>query len=133
MNEITNIVRFKPRGALEAETNMRRFIGLCRDQLTVFGADLAFDENVWDVSEFVHVKGKAGRRRLVFSIMPPGRCGQGVAFQEPYLSFAKAYMRHEFAIRRKWFIEIGINAAYSGEVDRPFRRNVIGDSAESAL
>ena len=110
MNEMTNIIRFKPRAALEAETNLRRFIDLCRNQLTVFGADLAFDENVWDVSEFVHVKGKAGRRRLVFSIMPPGRCGQGVAFQEPYLSFAKAYMRHEFAIRRKWFIEIGINA-----------------------
>jgi hypothetical protein len=110
MNEVTNIIRFKPRAALEAETNLRRFIDLCRNQLTVFGADLAFDENVWDVSEFVHVKGKAGRRRLVFSIMPPGRSGQGVAFQEPYLSFAKAYMRHEFAIRRKWFIEIGINA-----------------------
>jgi hypothetical protein len=113
MNAMTNIIRFKSRAAFEAETNLRRFIDLCRNQLTVFGADLAFDENVWDVSDFVHVKGKAGRRRLVFSIMPPGRCGQGVAFQEPYLSFAKAYMRHEFAIRRKWFIEIGINALRS--------------------
>jgi hypothetical protein len=107
---MTNIIRFKPRAAFEAETNLRRFIDLCRNQLTVFGTDLAFDENVWEVSDFVHVKGKAGRRRIVFSIMPPGRGGQGVAFQEPYLSFAKAYMRHEFAIRRKWFIEIGINA-----------------------
>ena len=26
-----------------------------------------------------------------------------------------------------------IFGAYSGEVDRPFRRNVTGDSAESAL
>jgi len=26
-----------------------------------------------------------------------------------------------------------IGCAYSGEVDRPFRRNVTGDSAESAL
>jgi hypothetical protein len=107
---MTNIIRFKPRAALEAETNLRQFIDLCRNELTVFGADLAFDENVWDVSDFVHVKGKAGRRRLVFSITPPGRRGQGVPFEEPYLSFAKAYMRHEFAIRRKWFIEIGINA-----------------------
>ncbi len=107
---MTNIIRFKPRATLEAEANLRRFIDLCRNELTVFGADLAFDENVWDISDFVHVKGKAGRRRLVFSIMPPGRRGQGVAFEEPYLSFAKAYMRHEFAIRRKWFIEIGINA-----------------------
>jgi hypothetical protein len=110
MNAMTNIIRFKPRVALEAEANLRRFIDLSRDQLTVFGADLPFDENAWDVSEFVHVKGNAGRRRLVFSIMPPGRRGEGIAFQEPYLSFAKAYMRHEFAIRRKWFIEVGINA-----------------------
>ena len=70
---MTNIIRFKPRATLEAEKNLRRFIDLCRDELTVFGADLAFDENVWDISDFVHVKGKAGRRRLVFSIMPPGR------------------------------------------------------------
>ena len=107
---MTNIIRFKPRATLEAEANLRRFIDLCRNELTVFGADLAFDENVWDISDFVHVKGKAGRRRLVFSILPPGRLDQGVAFGEPYLSFAKAYMRHEFAIRRKWFIEVGINA-----------------------
>jgi hypothetical protein len=107
---MTNIIRFKPRAALEAEKNLRRFIDLCRDELTVFGADLPFDENTWDISDFVHIKGKAGRRRLVFSILPPVRGGQGVAFEEPYLSFAKAYMRHEFAIRRKWFIEIGINA-----------------------
>jgi hypothetical protein len=110
VSESTNIIRFKPRATLEGQKNLRRFIDLCRNELTVFGADLAFDENVWDISDFVHIKGKAGRRRLVFSIMPPGRGGQGVAFQEPYLSFAKAYMRHEFAIRRKWFIEIGINA-----------------------
>ena len=109
MNARTNIIRFKPRAALEAGANLRRFIDLCRNKLTVFGADLAFDENAWDVSDFVHVKGKAGRRRIVFSVMSPGRCGEGVAFHEPYLSFAKAYMRHEFAIRRKWFIEIGIN------------------------
>ena len=109
MNAKTNIIRFKPRAALQAEANLRRFIYLCRNELTVFGADLAFGENAWDVSDFVHVKGKAGRRRLVFSIMPPGRCGEGIAFREPYLSFAKAYMRHEFAFRRKWFIEIGIN------------------------
>jgi hypothetical protein len=107
---MTNIIRFKPRVTLEAQANLRRFINLCRNELTVFGADLPFDENVWDISDFVHVKGKAGRRRLVFSILPPGRLDQGVAFKEPYLSFAKAYMRHEFAIRRKWFIEIGINA-----------------------
>jgi hypothetical protein len=107
---MTNIIRFKPCATLEAEKNLRRFIDLCRDELIVFGADLAFHENVWDISDFVHVKGKAGRRRLVFSIMPPGRRDQGVAFEEPYLSFAKAYMRHEFAIRGKWFIEVGINA-----------------------
>jgi hypothetical protein len=107
---MTNIIRFKPRAALEAEKNLRRFIELCRDELNVFGADLSFDANVWDISDFVPLKGKPGRRRLVFSSTPPGRCGQAVAFQEPYLSFAKAYMRHEFAIRGKWFIEIGINA-----------------------
>ena len=31
------------------------------------------------------------------------------------------------------FMAVGPVDAYSGEVDRPFRRNVTGDSAESAL
>ena len=52
---MTNIIRFKPRAAFEADKNLRRFIDLCRDELTVFGADLPFDENAWDISDFVHV------------------------------------------------------------------------------
>lgn len=103
-----NVIRFKTRAELDAETNLRRFIELCRDQLTVFGVDLAFDDNVWDISDFMHLKGKPGRRRMVFSIAPTGRYGQVVAFQEPYLSFAKAYMRHQFAYRGQWFYESGI-------------------------
>jgi hypothetical protein len=35
--------------------------------------------------------------------------------------------------RTRWLWIVALLAAYSGEVDRLFRRNVTGDSAESAL
>jgi hypothetical protein len=110
VKSIVEITRFKPRAELEAEANLRGFIDVCRNRLTVFGADLLFDDNVWDVSDFVNRRVKPGRRRIAFSIVPPGRYGEGEAFREPYLSFAKAYLRHEFAYRGQCFIGSGINA-----------------------
>jgi predicted DNA-binding transcriptional regulator AlpA len=41
--------------------------------------------------------------------------------------------RAKIGTRAVGWLEKEVNAAYSGEVDRPFRRNVTGDSAESAL
>jgi hypothetical protein len=101
---MADIDRFKPRAELDAEANLQSFIHACRNQLTVFGASLPFVENVWDVSGFIRLRGKPKRRRIYFYLEPPGRLRQGEAFREPYLSFAKAYLRHEFAHRDESFI-----------------------------
>lgn len=37
---------FQPKAELDATENLRGFIDSCRNNLTVFGADLPFDENV---------------------------------------------------------------------------------------
>ena len=47
---MADILHFTPHSELDAEANLRGFIDVCRDQLTVFGAQLKFDENVWDVT-----------------------------------------------------------------------------------
>ena len=110
VNTMTNIIRFKPRATLEAEANLRRFIDLCRNELhQALGADLPFDENAWDISDFVHVKGKqAGVAWCSPSCRQVASIRESRSRSRTFL--AKAYMRHEFAIRRKWFIEVGINA-----------------------
>jgi hypothetical protein len=108
---VANIAHFTPRAGLDARTNLRRFIDLCRNQLTVFGTNLSFDENVWDVTDFVQRNGKVSRLRIHYSMAPLGRRrGPGMVFEEPYLSFAKAYMRYEFPHRGIWFISRGIRA-----------------------
>lgn len=42
-----NVFHFSPRAALDAEKNLEFFIAQCRDELTVFGEDLIWQENVW--------------------------------------------------------------------------------------
>src|SRR4051794_16596857 len=59
------IIHFIPRAELDAEANLRAFVHTCRTRLTVFGANLPFDENVWDVTDSYDPKAR-GRCRLVF-------------------------------------------------------------------
>jgi hypothetical protein len=108
---VADVIRFKSSADFEAETNVRRFVDLCRNHLTVFGVGLPFDDNIWDISDSLQQTGKKPRLRIFFSIRtPPRRHGPGVPFQEPYLSFAKAYMRHEFPSRGQWFLDAGMQA-----------------------
>ena len=50
-----NLVVFQPKAAVDAEANLRGFIDLCRNELTVFGSDLPFDENIWDISNSINL------------------------------------------------------------------------------
>ena len=47
---MTELVMFQPKRELDAEANLANFVSLARDQLTVFGSDLDFDSDEWDVT-----------------------------------------------------------------------------------
>ena len=96
---MNKLVMFSPRREVDAELNMQKFISLCRDELTVFGGDLAFDEDVWDVTDAILLKAKGGRLRAVFSSWATVNEASPSPMVEPFLSFAKAYFRYQHSMR----------------------------------
>ena len=92
---MTELILFRPKAELDAAANLRGFIDSCRNELTVFGADLPFDENVWDISDSINLKGHGNKRhRLVFSNLETVNDKSPAPMAEPFLSFAKAYFRY---------------------------------------
>ena len=53
---MAEIVLFTPKAELDAAANLSGFVDMCRSKLTVFGADLPFQNDVWDVTEAVATK-----------------------------------------------------------------------------
>jgi hypothetical protein len=96
---MAEVVLFRSRAERSAEANLRDFIALCRDRLTVFGAELRFDQLVWDVTEAIALKGKGGASRVVFSTWDSAGTDDPKAMAEPFCSFAKAYFRYQHGAR----------------------------------
>lgn len=122
---MAEIVHFTPRAELNAEANLEGFIDVCRNQLTAFGANLQFDADVWDVSEALQIKAKNGASRLVFSTWDTVNDRNPLTMPEPFLSFAKGYMRYWHALRPTKIVGSRLAAlraleAAISENDRPF-------------
>ena len=64
---MAEIIQFTSKAESDAAQNLTEFIRVCRDELTAFGADLPFAENVWDISAHNEVKGRQKATRVVFS------------------------------------------------------------------
>ncbi|AEC21383.1 integrase family protein [Pusillimonas sp. T7-7] len=97
---MAEIIVFQPRPELDAAQNMRGFITSCRDLLTVFGTDLDFDALVWDVTEYLEIKGRGKKRhRLIFSTLETMEQSDPQPFSEPFLSFSKSYIRYMHGVR----------------------------------
>lgn len=96
---MSEIVTFVPASGLDARMRLDSFISLCRDEVAVFGRDLDFDSDRWDISAAVRVRGKSSRVRIVFNAL--GTCaGKNAAMMcEPFKSFAKSYLRYQHGMR----------------------------------
>jgi hypothetical protein len=97
---MSDVILFRPKAELDAAGNLAGFIESCRNGLTIFGADLDFDTNVWDVTDALGLKGHGRKRqRLVFSALDTGP-DQAVAWMDDrFRPFAKAYMRYMHGFR----------------------------------
>lgn len=97
---MSEVILFRPKTELDAAGNLAGFVESCRNDLTVFGADLPFDENVWDVSSSISLKGHGNKRvRIVFSSFGTINAAIHSPMREPFLGFAKAYMRYMHGFR----------------------------------
>jgi hypothetical protein len=96
---MADIIHFAPRAELDANANLRDFIDVCRTRLTAFGANLPFDENVWDITDALDLKASNGRYRLSFCTFGSlDECARS-SMREPFLSFAKAFLRYLHPLR----------------------------------
>lgn len=99
---MTEIIQFVPQAECDAKENIQGFVDLCRNRLTVFGEDLDWDANIWDVSRFIPKDAINGR--LVFSFSnhhSTGLKSGAEPMAQPFLDFAKAYMRYCFGLTRR--------------------------------
>ncbi len=108
---MAEIVLFTPKAEFDATANLNGFVDMCRRKLTVFGPDLPFQNDVWDVSEAVATKGKGGARvRIKFSNAATVAEKAPEMMLEPFLSFAKAYVRYMHGMRPSKVIQFRMAA-----------------------
>lgn len=82
---MAKIFQFIPKRNIEAAENLTEFIALCRKELTVFGADLKWEENVWSNPGITF-----GNLDQKTRILDPAK-----VMKKPFLDFAKAYFRYQ--------------------------------------
>ncbi len=100
---MSNVVPFAPRSEVTAKENLVSFVDHARSKLTIYGANLDFDSNVWDVTDSVDLKGKTGlAKTILFGTKPQGTDDKSrdiTPLKGDILGFAKAYMRYMEGMR----------------------------------
>lgn len=97
---MSDVILFRPKAELDAAGNLAGFIECCRNDLTVFGADLNFDANVWDITDALGIRGHGRQRqRLVFSAMDTVPDQAAAWMDDRFRPFAKAYIRYMHGFR----------------------------------
>ncbi len=97
---MSEIHHFVPRANLSASENLTGFIESCRSQLTVFGGDLDFDADVWDVTAASDFRGSSNSSRITFCTLATTNSRiESDPMAEPFRSFAKAYIRYQQGLR----------------------------------
>jgi len=82
---MAEIFQFVPKRDVEAAENLSEFIRLCKEELTVFGADLKWNANHWPAPGI-----SFGNLDQKTRVLDPAK-----TMQQPFLDFAKAYFRYQ--------------------------------------
>lgn len=119
---MADVFVFIPRAQCNARQNLEQFVQNCRDRLAVFGADLDFDADVWDLTPFfLGRKGTRTATKMHFTTWGAAKREAGGPMPEPFKSFAKAYMRYQQGLRPTLSFEgrlIALRALCAAEAER---------------
>jgi hypothetical protein len=89
---MADVIFFTPVVELDVTANHKWFVEIARTQLKTIREDLVFEENIWTYS------GAKRKRRIRFGTTASTKKGMRDVhmepFQEPFLSFSKAYIRY---------------------------------------
>ncbi|NEX60092.1 integrase [Noviherbaspirillum galbum] len=100
-----------PRVKLDAEGNLAKFIDHARNDLTSFGANLNFDTDWWDVTDYYSKKGHRNSKQGTITIHFSQRLKEGGApFCDQVKGFAKAYIRSNLGNRASASFTFAITA-----------------------
>jgi hypothetical protein len=83
-----------------AEENLFNFIDMAKNELKVFGSDLKFDLNIWDITNTNPGKQNTNNN-IIFSNLEDSKNTKKkktdgiIPMREPFLSFSKAYLRYK--------------------------------------
>ncbi|MDR2892037.1 MAG: integrase [Deltaproteobacteria bacterium] len=93
---MSNIILFTP----QSKGNIESFILKCRNELSVFGKDLNFDSDLWDVTNALNRKAMGNKReRIRFSNLKTAKDKSPESMHPAFKDFAKAYIRYHHALR----------------------------------
>jgi len=120
----TNIVDFKPKSHLTAESHLKAFIAWARETLPKGVPDRVYEGIRWEDDSW-HQHGFVG---CSFTALASTH-NAPVKMEPPFTDFAKAllvYRRVYLTIKsvKDWFFTLKALDAYSGERERAFRLNV---------
>jgi hypothetical protein len=117
---------FVPAVGSTATENMSAFVRYCREKLTVFGDDLAFDHACWDVTARYWKRGHvAGFVNFTQNALQHGTRGE--PFVEPFASQCKAYVRYKAAFESNKSMNMAVIAAMRELHEAFIRRDMLPD------
>lgn len=112
------VVVFCPRADVDAIVNLTKFIEMAKTKLIIFGNDLVFDDMTWDVTDAAQLKGQKRKRvRIYFSTQETVDEKPPTQMPEPFVSFAKAYVRYMQGMRSVKNISARVAALRALEVE----------------
>jgi hypothetical protein len=95
-----NTIIFIPQKELDASVNLSLFIKLCRDEIINFGRDLDWDAVAWNISDYVDINGSQHKVNINWTNFDTGSGNsKGDLLQQPFIDFAKAYIRYQHSFR----------------------------------
>lgn len=119
---MADVFVFIPRAQRNARQNLEQFVQDCRDRLQVFGADLDFDADAWDLTKFfLGMRGKRSATKMHFTTWGAAKRETAAPMPEPFKSFAKAYMRYQQGLRPSLSFEgrlIALRALCAAKTER---------------
>lgn len=94
---MSDVLLFRPVANKECKETLAAFNRFCREELTVYGSDLPFDELSWDISDHVNLRGHKKAFRIFFTIDDPRR--DLTPLRAPFSDFARSYLRYSQGLR----------------------------------
>jgi hypothetical protein len=95
---VSKVIPLVPRAKADAEGNLASFIDRARNELTVFGEDLDFDADRWDLTAYYLSQGdRAAKTAAIWLNFTQRQKDGGHPFSSPVRDFAKAFVRTALA------------------------------------